>query len=400
MRVFYRCIAINETALLTSSFQIKYPKFMKTHFSIFLLLTGVFLAGCSPSDNAEEDKAVEPTQNEPDPIKLVKHEVPVLGWHQVHSGVQDYNYDVLNMLAYFSYKIDPSTGENTRNNTWDTDPIIDSAQANNCKIFLTLENFGFANNTEFLNNSSAQNQLIDNVSLMITKRNANGVCIDFEEIHENDGTAFNDFLIKLSDTLKQNNKEVIVVLPLYYPENVATPEKLGDKVDYFIMMGYACHHNKSTYAGPISPWRSGDIWAPYSIEPNLDNYLANNFTPEKFMVALPTYGGKWQTESTEIKSKRIADVEGVELTYNTIMNDVTGKEIGIDSTGMSSYYTYQDGGKSYQYWFESKENIDWKIQQLMNKKLAGIGFWALGYASEHPDFWTGVGESVQLAAAE
>jgi spore germination protein YaaH len=274
------------------------------------------------------------------------------------------------MLAYFAYKVDPSTGEQKHDIQWETASVIDSAKDNNCKVYLTIENFGHTNNLQFFQNKKAQKTLIKNSMKMVTQREVSGICIDFEEIPDTMKKAYNDFLIDLSHALKKLHMELIVVLQLYEPQNQVDPLQLADAIDYYIMMGYACYHLGSSHAGPISPLRSGDIWEPYSLEPNINAYLKAQFPADKFMVALPLYGGRWETETDKINSKSIKGISSP--TVNSAIKNASGP-ILIDSISESTYYIYEVDGKTQQCWFEGKHSMTIKMQYIKDKGLAGIG---------------------------
>ena len=297
------------------------------------------------------------------------------------------------MLAYFSYKVDPKTGENIRDMNWLSDPILDSAETNNCAIYLTVTNFGYSENTELLNNERACDTLINRLSNMLNQRGAKGVCIDFEEIHEKDSDMYNLFIHKLSTVLRKSNQKLLVVLPISFKENVVNAKSLEGDVDYFIMMGYACYHLGSSHAGPISPLTSGNVWEPYNLSDNVDSYLENSFAPSKFMVALPLYGAIWETESATLNSRAIKGMK--EITYNKVREQFKNQIPTVDSISQSSYYSYEQDGKVMQCWFESEDNLESKIQFLLNEKaIAGIGFWALGYSDKEPEVWSMVKENI------
>ncbi|MCT4582706.1 MAG: glycosyl hydrolase family 18 protein [Flavobacteriales bacterium] len=320
-----------------------------------------------------------------------KPKVPVLGWHRTKEGVQSYNYEALNMLAYFSYKVNPSNGEAEESIDWANDPIIDSAQAKNCSVYLTITNFGYSKNAALLSNQKACDTLIKRVSNMLVQRNAAGVCVDFEEIHQKDSSLFAGFIQQLGQELKKNKHRVMVVLPIAFQENIVNAKVLKTSVDYFVMMGYACYHLKSHHAGPISPYQSGDIWEPYNINDNVDQYLEHSFPKEQFMVALPLYGTIWETETINLNSRSVKGIK--EISYNKVMELVEKDKVMLDSVSQSSYCVYREGEKIMQCWFESKENLAYKINQLLKEKsIGGIGFWAMGYANEHPDVWKMVEE--------
>ncbi len=368
------------------------PLISKRYFILGFLFCLPFLYQCQSGLDTKPIETVVDTlhQSSPDVKTVPDQSKKVLGWHRDSKGenARDYDYSIINMLAYFSYQVDPETGENKKPIDWHNAPVIDSAQANNCKVYLTIENFGAENNRKFLPNPEARKTLIKNCIRLLKYKNAAGICVDFEAVPKSSQTAYNDFLKQLGDSLRSNAYDLVVVLQLYEPENRVNPALIDHLVDYYVMMGYACYHKNSHSAGPISPLYSGEIWEPYSLAPNIEAYLSKGFPSEKFMVALPLYGGVWETESGTIPSK---SVEGISNpTVNTIMTENSDQTIHMDSTSKSNYYTVLKQNKHYQYWFEGPVSLAQKVEYIKQKELAGIGLWALGYAEDNKAIWSSI----------
>lgn len=371
---------------------------MKLHL-LFIPIILFFTSCARPAGDSETDPAdtivtknTEPVKEEPDPVKKYN----VIGWHRHGSGdvYKNYDYSVLNMMAYFSYKVDPHTGETETTYNWKTSPAIDEAMRNGTKVYLTVANFGYPANNTFFANQEAQSRLIENLASLVKERSAHGICLDFEEVSHENKDKYNDFVKRLAQKLEEDHLKLVVVLPLYYKENVADPAVLSDYVEQFVMMGYACYHKHSTHAGPISPLQSGDLWEKYSLEPNVDGYLSGGFKPEQFMLALPLYGGTWQTETHELNSRAIEGIASPP--YAEIRNQFDGP-YQLEPISKSAYHFYKKDGKHMQTWFESKESYAIKLDFVKSKNLAGIGLWALGYDNGYNDIWNTI-DSVFTAA--
>lgn len=69
-----------------------------------------------------------------------KPEKLVFGYHPYWIGDawQDYQWNLLTDLCYFSYEVDPSSGNPVTLNGWDTNPVIDSALANQTRVHLCI----------------------------------------------------------------------------------------------------------------------------------------------------------------------------------------------------------------------------------------------------------------------
>ncbi len=360
----------------------------------------VFVISCTSNNSQEKPSNDVSTQqdsaqiNIPDtiaPAPLVPHKNlagHVLGWQRITNDdrYKEYRYDLISMFAYFSYKVNPENGLSLNKFNWSNVPAIDSAEANHCDVYLTISCFGPSETTEFLQNDSAQQTLIQQTQSLLSERSAQGICVDFEEVPHKMGTNYQSFLSNLAAALHPNNQKIIVVLPIYAEENVLNPDTLISTVDYYIMMGYADYHLHSSHAGPISPLYHGDLWQKYSLVANIDGYLGKGYKKETFMVALPLYGTIWETESKEKGAKSVKGIK--ETTYAQIKSQFDYPP-EMDDTSKSAYYAYTDPETNTirQCWFESEESMRIKFEYLKNRNLAGTGLWALGYDHGHQEIW-------------
>ncbi len=164
------------------------------------------------------------------------------GWHIYSNGssYKNYNFSLLWGVSYFAYLVNPETGSYKNIHQWKTTKLIDSAKANNCKVFLTVSNFGNNSNAVFLKNSKAQERLVDSVTSLLALRSANGINIDFEGVSSKNKDAFTKFIIMISQKLKQVNPDYMVSLCLYAIDwhKVFDIKALNPHIDFYTLMGY------------------------------------------------------------------------------------------------------------------------------------------------------------------
>ena len=88
-------------------------------------------------------------------FRKILPDVEVFGWHPYWMGTAYNNYDfsLLSTFSYFSYEVNPSTGNYNSIHSWKTSPAIAMAQAAGVKVELAVTNFGATNNNIFLTNS-------------------------------------------------------------------------------------------------------------------------------------------------------------------------------------------------------------------------------------------------------
>ncbi len=96
------------------------------------------------------------------------------------NGLQNnYRWNLLSDLSYFSYEVDASTARALTTNGWNTAPVIDSALANGVRVNLCVTLF--SGHATFFANANAQTTLINNLLSLVQTRGADGVNIDFED---------------------------------------------------------------------------------------------------------------------------------------------------------------------------------------------------------------------------
>lgn len=334
----------------------------------------------------------------------VELEYEVFGWYPYweKNYYENINFSLLSTVAYFSYEVNPSTGNAVSVHDWETTGLIDSIRNySNKRILLTVSNFGERNNRRFLRNPKAVDQLISNLIALLSKRNADGVCIDFEGVQKKEKDNYTGFLISLSNRLKAANRayKVYMTVPSVDFSKSLDFKNLTKVVDKFVIMGYDYYGKTSTIAGPVSPLQSGKDWEPFNLETSVNYYLDQNVLGSKLLLALPTYGSLWETENQSLQSKAKKYLGA--RTYSYIKSYID-KDIPsyIEPISKSAYSTYRvtDGKTTYrQCWFENDSTFTYKIGLIKEKKLAGLGIWALGYDKGYDDFWKVINKEMTIS---
>ncbi|MFL3663000.1 MAG: glycosyl hydrolase family 18 protein [Flavobacteriales bacterium] len=323
-----------------------------------------------------------------------KLDYEVFGWYPNWEGdlYKNLNYSLLTTIAYFSYEVDPSTGNPTTIYDWETTPLIDSAKANDVKVLLTVTNFGQSNNKAFLNNDKAIKNLITQLKGLLKKRGSDGVCLDFEGVNGSQKAVYAKFISLLSQELKKENSNylIYITVPSVDWAKSLDFEALIPVVDQFVIMGYGYYGSTSSVAGPVAPSESGEIWEPYNLSTSIDYYLANAVPSSKLIMALPYYGVMWDTKTGD-RGAKVEKFIG-NRTYDYIKTKVEGKvaPVQYDTVSYTAWCSYvvDDGDTHYrQCWFDNDSTIAVKLNLIKYKKLKGMGIWALGYDKGYSNLW-------------
>ena len=325
-----------------------------------------------------------------DKIHMLDTAYKVFGWHPYWSGdaYKSYNFSLLSMISYFSYEVNPKTGFYDDIHNWRETALVDSAKKYDCKVLLTLSLFGADANRQFLRSSSSQKNLIATAITLIRERDADGITLDFENTPASEKEAFINFIIDLATSLKQEDEDYMltIALPAVDFESVYVFEEINTYVDYFVMMGYEYHGVNSKLAGPVAPLNNGSKWNGFNLASSVDEYLANGVTPKKLLLGVPYYGAEWITDDLKFPSPARDFVQY--YSYRQAKR-IAGKSEGeIDMESYSKFHAYSDMAYNYrQLWFEDSVTLAAKYDWVKEKKIGGIGIWALGFDNGHDELW-------------
>ncbi len=312
----------------------------------------------------------------------------VFGWHPywMNGSEQNYQWNLLSDLSYFSYEVDPVTGAPLTTHGWETASAVDDALANGVKVNLCVTLF--SGHESFFASAEAQQNLIDNLLTLVQNRNANGINIDFESVPSSETTNFTNFLINLSDQFHTNIPGSQVSIALYAVDwsSVFDIPVLKDYIDLFIIMGYGYYWGSSSTAGP-----TGQLYKMYNfnytISRSISSYLNKGIPREKLICAVPYYGIEWQTQSESIPSSTTAS--GHSKTIKAVKNNTSGyyNDKQLEENSLSNYYVYNLSGNWHQTWVDDETTMKYKYDVIQHQDIAGIGIWALGYDDGYTEMW-------------
>lgn len=315
----------------------------------------------------------------------------VYGWHPywVGSAYQNYQWDLLSHFSFFSYEVDPATGNPNSTHGWSTSAAVDAALASgNTKVTLCVTLFN--SHTTFFGSATAQQTLIDNLINLIQTRGAHGVNIDFEGLPSSQTANFANFMVSLSNQMHTAipGSEVSTVLYAVDWNNVFDFSIMEPAVDHYIIMGYGYYYTGSGTAGPTDPLYHFGSSYNYSLSRSITYYLDIGCPANKLVLGLPSYGYEWETTNTSIPSSTIAN--GTSRTYSAIMNNTSGNYSTAnhqwEQDSYSDVYVFNSSGTKQ--CFISLDSAWQKRLDHVNKTgIAGIGIWALGYDNGYTGLW-------------
>jgi len=316
----------------------------------------------------------------------------VYGWHPywVGTAYNNYDFNLLSTFSYFSYELNPATGNYNSIHSWKTSNSITMAQAAGARVELCVTNFGSTNNNTFLTNSTARQTLIDSLISLLAYRNADGVNIDFEGVSGSNRNDLTSFMIQLSTQLKAARPGSTVSMATFSVDwnNVFDFAVLSNYVDQFIIMGYGYYYSGSSVAGPTDPLYSGTLWSSYNLIRSIDYHLKEGVPKNKLLIGLPYYGYEWETVSNTVTSNTTGNFSS-SRTYSYVKNNTSGNYSNrqYDYQSETPYYIYNTGSNWRQAFVCDEQSLAKRYDVVKQLEIAGIGIWALGYDAGYTQLW-------------
>ncbi|MEI8067979.1 MAG: glycosyl hydrolase family 18 protein [Candidatus Shapirobacteria bacterium] len=265
------------------------------------------------------------------------------------------------------------------------------------KNILGIKLFDDEKLNKLMASEEAKKNLIEQIKLSVRSKNFDGVNLDFEYQDSPTTIAGDDFYSFLTALKNENLGEISVDVfaNTILRSDMGNLKRLVDESDYLIVMAYDFHRSGSTNAGPVAPIR-----APIG-ERNISEVALRvdelKLNKNKIILAYPLYGYEWVTETMEFGS--LTKENGVALASYKRMVEMLSKpeflisnfKLNHDDISQTPWLSYEENGKIHQIYYENLESISAKVKLVIDNKLGGVGFWALGYEGENRDIWEGLG---------
>jgi spore germination protein YaaH len=312
----------------------------------------------------------------------------VFGWNPYWAGTayNNYNYNLLSTVAYFSYEVDPATGGYLNIHFWRTTNLVPVAHSHGVKVVLTATNFGSTNNTNLLSNASRRQRLIDSLFVLVKLRGADGVNIDFELVPASQRNNLTTFMTALAAKFHTGipGSRVSIALPSVDWNNSFDVPALSAVCDQLIIMGYDYYWSSAPNAGPVSPLQNGAPWTPYNVTNSVNYYLNAGAPASKLMLAVPYYGYQWPTAGSGLNSATTGT--GTAYVYSSAKTRAQTYGRLWDAASSTPWYRYNSGGWQ-QGWYDDSVSLGLKYDLVKSKNIAGIGIWALSYDGSNNELW-------------
>jgi len=322
-------------------------------------------------------------------VKGDLHKV-VFGYHPYWGGSNylNYQWELLSDLSYFSYEVDPESGNAVTYHDWLTSPAIDSAFSNGTRVHLCVTLF--SGQSIFFNNPEARQTLTNNLINLVKQRGAHGVSFDFEAVPASQGENMLAYVAEFDEVFRDSLPEGIlsIAMPAVDWSGIFDVEELNNHIDLYMIMGYDYYWNGSSTAGPVDPHYSMTSGYNYSVSRTISYYQSQGMPLEKMLIGVPYYAREWPTASGTAPSATTG--YGTAYTWANIRNNSSGNYSGankhIEPNSFSPYFAYYGAGW-HQCFVNDETSLERRYRIVNNRELAGIGIWALGYDNGYTELW-------------
>ncbi|MEX2485197.1 MAG: glycosyl hydrolase family 18 protein [Brumimicrobium sp.] len=315
----------------------------------------------------------------------------VFGWHPFWSnGLQvNYDWDLLSDMSYFSYELDPNTGNASTTHGFETAQAVTDALNNGVRVNLCVTLFN--DHETFLGNATSEQTLISNLITLIQDRGAHGVNIDFESMSSTVSADFTNFMIDLCNQMHAAipNSQVSIAMHAVDWSGFYDIPALVPYVDLFCIMGYDYYWQGSSTAGPNDPLYHFGSTYNYTLSKSTTYYLEEGVPEDKLILGLPYYGREWLVDGHTLPATTLAN--GIAAIYSTVKNNASGDYAtanrNYEPESRSVYYNFYDGGDPYQCFISEADELAERMDFINKRDLAGMGIWALGYDDGYTELW-------------
>ncbi|MGL5674899.1 MAG: glycosyl hydrolase family 18 protein [Cellulosilyticaceae bacterium] len=217
---------------------------------------------------------------------------------------------------------------------------------------------------EILTSTKKRQHVIDQLVDFVQKYGLDGINIDIENIQADFGREWVQFMRELYPQMQAIGATVSVdvYMPSAWSKHYQR-DKIGEVVDYFIVMAYDQHWSGSEQAGPTSGLR----WVEEGITLNLKEVPS-----EKLVLGIPFFTRIWEETADGLKSTPHGMVSAQKKVASWGVTPV------YDDEHKQYYAQVTEGDTVYKVWLEDKESIAERVRMIEAHNLAGYAVWKLG----------------------
>ncbi len=323
-----------------------------------------------------------------------------LPYWELDNGTDAYlRYDLLTTIAFFGvgYGVDgalitDAPGYRAYMSDRAT-TIIEQAHAAGVRTVITFQSFDINRNAAFLSDPTAQTTFIEQALALMAERGADGANIDIEGLSGIYFDEYGAFVGAFARAAKARNPaaEISVATNANTSGAKMAAAALADGADRAFIMGYNYRSAGSALVGNIAPLVRAD--GGLSLTRTLELYAAESTPVDRLVLGLPYYGRTWPTVSDALHAARQTDAAAYGSASVFFPKNLPGAAEGATATYDAVEQSvvllrYDDARRTWvQTYYDDPTSLKPKMQLAIDRGLAGVGIWALGYDRGQPGYW-------------
>ncbi len=219
--------------------------------------------------------------------------------------------------------------------------------------------------SSMLNSERNRENFIKNLVKIAKDDKIDGINIDFEAMKDEDRNLFTQFIRELAPLLRQNNIKLSV--DMYFVKYIDRT-RVGEAVDYVVLMGYDQRGAWSSEAGSIAEVS----W----VEKNINSLINDSkIDSSKIILGIPFYTRLWMVKAgdSNISTKIYTMKDCQNFIKNNGITPVWDEDAG------QNYAEVTLGNLTYKLWIEDADSIKRRTEIVNKYNLAGITGWRKGF---------------------
>lgn len=232
---------------------------------------------------------------------------------------------------------------------------------------------------QVLSHTSVRERLENKLLSLAIEYNLDGLNIDFENIIEDTGEDFIQFVRELSIKCRSNG--IVLSINDYVPVDYRAYydyEEQGTVADYVVIMAYDEHYNGGGEAGSVSS---------VGFVKDAVNNIKDKVPADQVIIALPFYTRLWKVTTSADGTENIESSAYGMSGAESVLSDRNIKPSW--DAGSGQYYAeYKEGNATYKIWLEEENSIEEKLKSVTEGGIYNVSFWRLGL--EKTEVWNTV----------